>query len=86
MYVPMSATKTSTNEEITALFAAFDQAQEPLLIHCSQGINRTGEACALWLLYKGGATKEEALTMFDKKYGYDYVSRPEKYEFIKGYK
>ena len=85
VHVPMSAGKMSTPQEINELLAAFDKAQEPLLIHCSQGINRTGEACALWLLEKCGATNAQALEMFDAKYGYNKKSRPEKYQLIESW-
>jgi uncharacterized protein (TIGR01244 family) len=85
IHIPMRAGKMSTPQEINELLAAFDKAQEPLLIHCSQGINRTGEACALWLLEKCGATNAQALEMFDAKYGYNRVSRPEKYQLIESW-
>ena len=85
IYVPMSAGRASTDEEIKNLLTAFKQAQEPLLIHCSQGINRTGEACALWLIEECGAPVEEALKQFDTQYGYNKTKRPEKYKLIAGW-
>lgn len=84
-YAPMSASRSSSITEITTLLEIFDTAQEPLLIHCSQGINRTGEACALWCLEKNHKTNEEALKQFDKKFGYIFKSRPEKFLFIKAW-
>ncbi len=86
LYAPMSASRASTKEEIDTLLKHFDAATEPLLIHCSQGINRTGEACALWFLYKNGAPNEEALKQFDAKFGYVFEKRPEKYETIKAWR
>lgn len=83
LYAPMSAGRASTTEEHAELFKQFDAATEPILIHCSQGINRTGEACALYLIKKNGAPNEEALKQFDAKYGYKKESRPEKYEMIR---
>lgn len=84
-YIPMSAGRASTSKEIIALLEIFDTAKEPLLIHCSQGINRTGEACALWCLEKNNMTNEDALKQFDSKFGYVFKSRPEKYLFIKAW-
>lgn len=83
LYAPMAAHRASTKEEIAGLLKQFDMATEPVLIHCSQGINRTGEACALFLIHKHGATNEEALKQFDAKFGYVFEKRPEKYESIK---
>jgi protein tyrosine/serine phosphatase len=85
-YAPMSAGRMSTNHEVAQLLATFDKATEPLLIHCSQGINRTGEACALWLLVRSQASKAEALTQFDAKYGYVLADRPEKRQLIENWK
>lgn len=82
VYAPLSASRASTKEELQRLLAIFDKEQEPFLIHCSQGINRTGEACALWLLDKAEASNEKALLQFDKKFGYVFSSRPEKYLLI----
>lgn len=85
VYAPLSASRASTREELQTLLAIFDKEAEPFLIHCSQGINRTGEACALWLLDKAAATNEEALQQFDKKFGYTFSSRPEKYLLIQAW-
>lgn len=85
VYAPMSAGRMSTQEEVAQLLATFDKAVEPLLIHCSQGINRTGEACALWLLVRAGATKAQALTQFDATYGYVVADRPEKRQLIENW-
>ena len=84
-YVPMSAGRASTRKELLELLKIFDSAKEPLLIHCSQGINRTGEACALWCLEKNNMTNEEALKQFDDNFGYVFKSRPEKFLFIKAW-
>lgn len=84
-YAPMSAGRASTRKEVLALLKIFDTAQEPILIHCSQGINRTGEACALWCLEKMHMTNDDALKQFDSKFGYVLNDRPEKFLFIKAW-
>lgn len=85
LYAPMSAGSASTREEILELLAQFDNAESPILIHCSQGINRTGEACALWLMDKEQVSNDEALKQFAPEFGYVYKKRPEKYLFIKAW-
>lgn len=84
-YVPMSAGRASTRAEVLELLKIFDATKEPVLIHCSQGINRTGEACALWCLEKMHMTNDEALKQFDSKFGYILKDRPEKFLFIKAW-
>lgn len=86
LYAPMSASRASTEDEIAELIKQFNAAAEPILIHCSQGINRTGEACALWLMHKTETSNEEALKQFDAKFGYVREKRPEKYETIRTWK
>lgn len=85
LHAPMSANAASSKEQLEKLLACFDIAQEPILVHCLQGINRTGEAVALWLLDKKGASKELALEQFASKFGYNYTSQPEKLQLIKAW-
>lgn len=68
--LPMSATRLSSKEEITALLQAFDTAELPILIHCIGGADRTGEAAALWVLECQKESKQKALDQLSIKYGH----------------
>ena len=85
LYAPLRAGSASTKTELLVLLQQFDLVQVPVLIHCSQGINRTGEACALWLLEKEAVSKKEALQQFDAKFGYTFATRSEKYLLVKAW-
>lgn len=49
----MSASRELTVEEMNALAQMLRDAPKPVLIHCSSGSDRTGLACALYLLESG---------------------------------
>ncbi len=48
-------------KELERLLEIFDTAQQPLMVHCFAGVDRTGTASALWFLEKEGRTLKEAL-------------------------
>ena len=55
-------TKLTPQATLQALLQVYDTAPQPILIHCRQGRDRTGEAAALWILTKKiHGTKQEAL-------------------------
>ena len=66
----MRARKLPKKEQIIQLLNIYDKAPKPILIHCQWGANRTGEAAALWKIYKQGESKEKALDQLSLKYGH----------------
>lgn len=50
------------------LVEAIEGAQEPILVHCHQGIDRTGMVVALWLLLKTKTPPEEAVKELSLRY------------------
>ena len=52
------------------VFLQVPECAKPILIHCQWGANRTGEAAAIWKIYKQGESKEKALDQLSIKYGH----------------
>ena len=50
------------------LVEAIEGSEEPLLVHCHQGIDRTGMVVALWLLLKTQTPPEEAVKELSLRY------------------
>lgn len=50
--VPLSARAFPSAEQLVALWDAFAAAEEPLLIHCRAGADRTGLASAIYVLQR----------------------------------
>jgi protein tyrosine/serine phosphatase len=68
--IPMNANKLPKKENVIKLLDIYDKAPTPILIHCQAGANRTGEAAALWKLYKQKESKQKALEQLNIKYGH----------------
>lgn len=81
--ISMNAKKLPSKENVLKLLSIYDNAPKPILIHCQAGANRTGEAAALWKIYKQGTTKEEALKQLAIKYGHFSSKNGAKNFFIK---
>ena len=76
--IPMQARTLPSKENLLKLLDAYDTEKTPILIHCYNGTNRTGEAAALWFLYKQHKNKKEALKQLSSKYGYTEAQCPAK--------
>jgi len=63
-----SAGRLPSKRVIKRLIEAIDGAEEPVLIHCHQGIDRTGMVAALWLLLKTNTTIENAYAQLSLRY------------------
>lgn len=59
--IMMSTSCLPSKENLLKLLDAYAHAPRPILVHCRMGADRTGEACALWLLDQENKPKEEAL-------------------------
>jgi len=80
--IKMSSSRFPSKQQLTTLLDVYDTAELPILIHCMSGINRTGQAAALWVLEKQGGNQEDALEQFAEKYGYKEAFFPTKKFFI----
>lgn len=49
-----------TLEEVESLFAVFESAERPLLMHCKSGADRAGLGAALYMLWDGRPPEEAA--------------------------
>jgi uncharacterized protein (TIGR01244 family) len=56
-----------TPEEVEALFAIFERAEKPLLMHCKSGADRAGLGAALYMLWSG-RPPEDALAQLSFRY------------------
>lgn len=65
-----SATRLPSTKAIRELLEILDNAEEPLLIHCHRGIDRTGLACALWKLLKTNEGLEAAYWQLGARFGH----------------
>ena len=80
--IPFSASHFSSKKNLHKLLYLYKYAPKPILIHCRDGADRSGEAAALWVLEQQGKRKKDALKHLSIKYGYLRFRRPEKYFLI----
>ncbi len=74
---PMNARKRPTRAEMLVLLDFFERCQYPLLIHCKSGSDRTGLACAVYLMAKKGIGPDEAEGAFSLAYRHIAILGPE---------
>lgn len=79
------ANRYEKKEDLKALLDIYKTAQRPILIHCLSGVDRTGEAAALWILEQKGGCKKDALKHLSLRYGYFRFRRPKKYFLVKNW-
>ena len=58
--IPMGAKSIPSRENLIALLDAYKNAPRPILIHCKAGVDRTGEAVALYQITQWNIPKTEA--------------------------
>jgi protein tyrosine/serine phosphatase len=80
--IPFSARVISDKRNIQKLLYLYKFAPKPILIHCLDGIDRSGEAAALWVLEQQGKPKKDAFKQLSLKYGYLKFRRPQKHLLI----
>ncbi|MFA6263297.1 MAG: tyrosine-protein phosphatase [Candidatus Babeliales bacterium] len=66
--IAMNSKTLHSKELITALLSIFDTAPHPILVHCASGVDRAGEAAALWLLAHENAHKKKAAQQLSYQY------------------
>ncbi len=76
--IPMASHELSTKEHLTTLLDLFDKAEQPILVHCHVGADRTGEAAALWKLEQEKKSKSEALGQLSFLYRHRRTKHPAK--------
>lgn len=81
--IGMSARRLPHREDLIKLLDAFRNAPRPILIHCKAGVDRTGEASALYQMIYMGKSKEEALEMLSPKFAHFEKFKPAKRYFIR---
>jgi|JI10StandDraft_1071094.scaffolds.fasta_scaffold44145_4 protein tyrosine phosphatase (PTP) superfamily phosphohydrolase (DUF442 family) len=81
--IGMSAKRLPHKNDLIKLLDTFETAQRPILIHCRAGVDRTGEAAAIYEMLYMNKSKEEALDMLSPKFGHFEQFMPAKLYFIR---
>jgi hypothetical protein len=68
--VTLSAIRLPTPSEIRRLIEVLDRAEYPILMHCRQGVDRTGLAAAIVKLLEPGVSAANARRQLSLAYGY----------------
>jgi undecaprenyl-diphosphatase len=66
--ISMNSKTLHSKELITTLLTIFETAPHPILVHCASGVDRAGEASAIWLLAHENASKKAALKQLSYRY------------------
>jgi undecaprenyl-diphosphatase len=66
--IAMNSKALHSQELIKNLISIFDTAPYPILVHCASGVDRAGEAAALWLLAHENAPKKVAKKQLSYRY------------------
>lgn len=69
-HVSLRSTAVPGKAKIEELLTAYEQAETPVLVHCSSGTHRTGVATAIWLMIKEGKGIQEAEKQLSPEYGF----------------
>ncbi|MGD1997320.1 MAG: tyrosine-protein phosphatase, partial [Candidatus Dependentiae bacterium] len=70
-------------ENLRRLLELYDTAPQPILIHCREGADRTGECAAIWRLHKQNYSIHGALEQLRLKYRHFAFAHPSKRFFIR---
>lgn len=81
--IGMSATRLPHRGDLIKLLDAFQNAPRPLFVHCRAGVDRTGEASALYQMLYMGKTRDEALEMLTPQFGHFEALMPAKRYFVR---
>lgn len=73
--IVLSSGRLPATQELRRLVEVFDQADQPLFLHCFRGADRTGLACAVYLLLKTNASFAEARRQLGWRYGHMPIGR-----------
>lgn len=81
--VRMSATVLPAREELLKLYDGFLTAEEPILIHCQAGADRTGAAAAIWRMVVLGEPRDAAARELCVCYGHFEAFTPAMDELVR---
>ena len=73
--VPLAGSRFPSKDELRELIQTFDQAETPVLVHCSSGSHRSAFASAMWLMYEEGKDPQVAQAQFNWRAGYFAIER-----------
>lgn len=82
IHIPLSGSSANQLPQLMRLLKTFDEAERPVLVHCSSGTHRTGVASAIWMLDKGNSAFR-AREQLGLRYGFLDIERKLK-AFING--
>lgn len=80
--IPMSANRIPHKEDLVKLLDAFRDSPRPILVHCQAGVDRTGEASAIYAMEYMGWSREEAMRMLSPRY-FNFGFKKAKHYFIR---
>lgn len=72
----LSSGRLPATQELRRLVEVFDTAEHPVYVHCYRGADRTGLACAIYLLLKTETPFDEARRQLGLRYGHLAIGRP----------
>lgn len=81
--ISMSAKTIPHRSNLIKLLDTFRDAPKPILIHCKAGVDRTGEASALYQMIYMQYSKDVALKMLSADWGHFEKNKPGKRYFIR---
>lgn len=81
--IPMKASYLTSKKNIRTLLNIFDTASRPMLVHCRVGVDRTGEAAALWVLDQQHKSNKTALKQLTIWHRHNRLAHPAKTFLIK---
>jgi len=67
---PMRSTRVPDREALEILLQSYRDLPKPILVHCRDGVHRTGVASVLWLLDQKGTDIETAEQQLTAQYGF----------------
>ena len=80
--IRMSANELPSRETLLQLYDGFLAAEEPILIHCNAGADRTGAAAVIWRMVVLGEPKATAARELSVRYGHFAFATPEMNELV----
>lgn len=80
--VRMSASEWPRRHTLLSLYDALSSAQEPVLIHCRGGADRSGAASSIWRMVRQGAPNQTARQELSTRFGHFRAIHPQMDELV----